>query len=96
LYIRRAEQTVGIQEDDRLALLQRAETLARQLVDRYPSDKHGYRVLGDVGAAVLRLSGERRVLEDAIQLAREAEEVVLDPELSEYRRNMERSLRQSR
>jgi hypothetical protein len=96
LYVRRAEQTLGIQADDRLALLQRAETLARQLIDRYPSDKHGYRVLGDVGAAVVRLNRDVRVLEDAIQLAQGAEEAVLDPELSEYRRNMERTLRQNR
>ncbi len=93
LTIRRAEETEGILEEDRRAMLAEAVRFAKQNLDAHPQDKHAYRVYGQVAATYARRTSDTSLLEDAIKRAQGAEESILDPDLRNYRRNFERDLR---
>jgi hypothetical protein len=92
LAIKRAEFTQGILEEDRVAMLKEAERLARQCVKRKPADKKTYRVLADVALALLRRTGDVALAVEVAEMARSAEDVVLDPELTDTRRMLEQQV----
>ncbi len=93
LAIRRAQNTEGILDEDRLAMLQEATRLALACIVASPRDKHAYRVYGEVGVAIARMTKDTSVLDDAIGRIAAAEEDILDPQLAEYRRQFESTRR---
>lgn len=93
LTLRRATESEDLLPEDRLAILLEAARLAERGVDAYPADKHAYKVYGQVGAQLAQLGGSLAVLDDAIARAQGAEDKLLDPDLSRYRRDMTRARR---
>lgn len=93
LALRRAEEVEGIQDEDRYAILLDAQRRALAEISRHAGDKHSYRAYGQVGTAILRRFGKTEPLEEAISLAREAANDIIDPQLDDFRRDMERNLR---
>lgn len=87
--LRRAEQTVGILPEDRVAMLYQAHALAVACIQDNPPDRHNYRILAEVGVALARRTGDASSLDDAILAIREAEQRLLDPELMRDRRRYE-------
>jgi hypothetical protein len=81
--IQRAELTKGILKEDRLAMLRNAETLAFRGIQRFSEDKYAYTVYAQVGVAIAELSGITKVLEDAIEQMRSANDELVDVLLSE-------------
>jgi SIR2-like domain len=87
--LRRAEQTVGILSEDRIAMLYQAQALAVNCAQDNPTDRHSYRILAEVGVALARRTGDPSSLDDAISAMRDAEQRLLDPELMRDRRRYE-------
>ncbi|QNG36552.1 hypothetical protein F1C76_08085 [Geodermatophilaceae bacterium NBWT11] len=93
LAIARAEQKSSLMPEDRLAMVLEAERLIRSCVARSPKDRYNYRVMGQVGEVLYRLSGSLKVLEDAIALMASAEAQIADPDFASERRSLETKLR---
>ena len=93
--IRRASATEGILEEDRIALLRDAESLAIQNLGTkaFSDDIHNYKAYGQVGEELAEKGQGLEALDAAIKAAIEAEERILDPMLTEIRRSMERQHR---
>jgi len=89
----RAEQTPGILDEDRIAMLYTAHSLALRCIRNAPSDRHNYRSLAEVGLALARRTGDTTELDDAIEKMKAGEELTLDPELSRDRRIIEQAAR---
>ena len=89
LAIARAEQQSSLLPEDRLAMLLEAERLIRACVTRTPKDRYNYRVMGQVGEALFRISNSSNVLDDAISLMAAAEAHVADPDFATERRSLE-------
>ena len=79
LLVVRAKQTKGISDEDRVALLRKAYELAMNNVDRYKGDKHAYFALCDVAIELVRRGESRYLLKEAIELAQDAADRILDP-----------------
>ncbi|QFG21582.1 SIR2 family protein [Actinomadura sp. WMMB 499] len=93
LALRRAEDTPGILEEDRMAMLQTAWSSGLNCVSRNPRDRHSYRILAEAGAAIMKRARNPEFLDEAIVRMREAEREILDPELSRDRRQYEQMSR---
>lgn len=89
----RSDVAPGLLNEDRIALLRQAETLALKLVQSAPYDRQNYRVLADVGLALLRRGASDDVLVAAIEQMKSVEATVLDPEFAKMRRRYEGTLR---
>lgn len=94
LGIERARRTPGILNEDRLAILRRAESLALEGVDRYGEDKFAYSAYADVGEAIARLTGDITTLSRAIERMDQASDDLLDPMLEEQLKRFERTRRE--
>ena len=101
LAIHRAENTQGILPEDRRAILRDAESIALNAIRRFHLDKYTYMAYIDVGVAYAELSRDTTILNEAIQIAREAADKILDPQLGEMinsaegnRRRLERQGRE--
>jgi hypothetical protein len=93
LTAQRAEKTIGILDEDRVALLNNARSLALKCIERAPRDRHNYYALGKVTQEIARRTGDFATLDDAIQRMRGAEQDILDPEMAKDRRRLEQSRR---
>lgn len=93
LAIYRAEHTSGILHGDRLAILRDAEGIAKNGVRRFPLDKYTYGSLMEVGLAFAEISRDTSMLDEALQLSREAHEKIMDPQLLDQIQNAERERR---
>lgn len=93
LLVRKAELTVGIMTEDRIAILLQAEAKALQNLDRNKSDMYAYKAYGDVATAIASVAGGTEKLKAAIAATRKGESAILDPKLTDFRRNMESDLR---
>jgi hypothetical protein len=93
LALQRAEATPGIMDEDRLAMLKSAQTLALQCATENSNDRYNYRILCEVAVAIMRRSQDSKPLEEAIERMRDAELKLLDPELSRDRRHFEQMYR---
>jgi hypothetical protein len=91
LALRRAELTVGLLEEDRVAMIKQAKTLALKGITTFPRDKYAYMAYGEVGVAWAEHSRGTEVLDDAIAHMAAATETILDPQLSEELRKLERT-----
>jgi hypothetical protein len=91
--VQRAEKTIGILDEDRVALLHNARSLALNCIEKAPRDRHNYPALGKVAQEIARRTGDLAALDDAIQRMREAEQDILDPEMANDRRRFEQTRR---
>jgi hypothetical protein len=91
LGIERARRTPRLLNEDRLAILRRAESLALEGISRYGEDKVAYSVYGDVGEAIARLTGDTTTLSQAIARLDQASDELLDPTLEEQLKRFERT-----
>lgn len=96
LLAQKARSTPGILDEDRVAMLYEARRLCIRNIERYPSDKHTYFNYGDIGSSFLEMTGDSAVLSDAVERMIAAEDVILDPELTRRRSELEAALRRSR
>ncbi|MET7820950.1 SIR2 family protein [Micromonospora zamorensis] len=93
LAAQRAEKTVGILEADRVAMLHSARSLALSCVSNSPRDRQNYRALAEVSRELARRTQDFAALDDAIDRMKEAEQVILDPEMARDRRGFEQARR---
>lgn len=82
LMLARAENVIGLMEEDRVAILKMAESKALNLVDRQPENRDMLRVLCEVGIAFVRRNGRTEVFETAMEKLKNAEARTGDPDLS--------------
>jgi hypothetical protein len=81
-------------EEDRHAMLLDAQRLALDGIDSYPNSKFSYQIYGDEGIAMARRYGETHVLDDAIAQMEGAIPTLLDPELENGIRTLQRVRRE--
>lgn len=81
----RAEDDSRLMEDDRIAILLDALTKSKKLVSTYSLDVHNLRALADVAVELARKTGNCAELDRANDLFAQAEEELLDPEISRIR-----------
>ncbi len=93
LLLRRAETTEGILEEDRRAMLLEAQRLAITGITRLPQEKYAYIAYSEVGLAFADRTGQTEILDDAIRRMRDAADRILDPELTDAFRSVERTRR---
>ena len=82
LLLRRAQNVKGLLKEDKLAILSEALSLAKEGVRKFEDDKTQHEVHLNIAIEILRLSGEWKSYDDAIELAKNAEGRALDPEIS--------------
>lgn len=81
LQLRRAQNAKSILKEDRLTILQDALKLAKDGVRKYDDDKGQHEVHLDIGLEILRLSGDWKPFDDALDIAKVAEQRSLDPDI---------------
>ncbi|MCA5967432.1 SIR2 family protein [Pseudomonas sp. P129] len=82
LLLARAERTPGILDEDRIAILDRARTLASSAVERYKDNKDVMRIYCDVGIEIFKKTKDMSVFDDAMSKFRLAEERIGDPDIT--------------
>lgn len=82
LLTERACKTVGIMEEDRLAILEQARALAIHSIRRFPYNHRLLAAYADVGVEVYKRTGDYSVYDSAIAELKSAEERLCDPEIS--------------
>jgi hypothetical protein len=82
LLVRRAEQTKGILEEDRIAMLREALRVANENAKRFPGDMHAYITIADVAATIAERLKDPAILNQALEQLEEASESLLDPILT--------------
>lgn len=76
-----AKHTLGIQEEDRAAIVREAVSMAQKCVAQYPDDKNMYRAYLEVGVDLFRYTKNAEIFSEAMRMALEAQERLLDPDL---------------
>jgi GTPase SAR1 family protein len=94
LAYRRAINTEGILDEDRVAMLKEAERIARQCVVRNPLDRYNFRTLSDVAVELLSRTGKSELLVETIDWMKREEADAADPDFVRDRRGLEQRLRQ--
>lgn len=89
LLVSRSENTTGISDGDRLALLRKAYDLALRNTSRHKNDKHSYRVFCEVAIKLVEKGESSHLLSEAIKKMREGTESILDPDMSRELRRFE-------
>lgn len=82
LMLARAEQTSGILDEDRRAILDMARELAVSAIDKYKDNKDILRTYCDVGIEHFKRTGEMHIFDDAMDKLREAEKRIGDPDIT--------------
>lgn len=82
LLLARAERTLGILEEDRIAILEKARTLASHAVDKYRDNKDILRTYCEVGIEVFKRTKDMSIFDDAMEKLRLAEERIGDPDIT--------------
>ena len=93
LATRRAETIPGILDEDRRAMLLRAQDFAIEGIRKWPHDKWAFRGYVDVGLSMAELDGTTEILDDGIERMRNAASRILDPDLTEWLQSAETSRR---
>lgn len=86
----RAMNSPGILQEDRIAILKQARQLAVAAIERYPYTVRVFAAYCEVGLAMLKLTGDPAIFEEAFTALRAAEAKLDDPEISSIVRNYER------
>lgn len=90
LQLRRAKETPGILDGDRIALaLEAWDTAKRHIGDR-PLDKYSYMVLGDVAEVLFEFTNDSVWFIEALEMVNSGAERTLDPQLMRFLRGLER------
>ncbi|TPJ18222.1 SIR2 family protein [Mesorhizobium sp. B2-7-2] len=92
LMIARAVRTPGILEEDRIAILEQANTLAVSGVERYPHNKNILSAYAELGIEYYRRTGSYQIYDEAINQLKIAEERLGDPEITAIIARYERRL----
>ena len=82
VHLRRAETAKGIMREDRGAIVMRGAVIAEEALKRYREDKNLYAVYCDAGLAYYRHTGRWELFDKSIAELKEAENRILDPEVS--------------
>jgi hypothetical protein len=82
LAILRAETTLGILPEDRVAILRNAEPIAVKAIKRYKDDKFSYVAYAELGYAAARINGQLGMLDKAIAEMSAACDRILDPAMA--------------
>jgi hypothetical protein len=90
LTLKRAEETEGILEHDRSAIILQAATTAQDGVRKFQYDKNIFTAYCRVGLAYAKISGNWEIYDDSMEKLREAEERIMDPEIRKNVRLYER------
>lgn len=90
LLMRRAIESPGLMQEDRIAILHEAKDKALQTINRIPEHKLVLSTYADVGVELSRLCADYSVFDDAIRLLKQAEQNIGDPEISNIIRKKER------
>lgn len=90
LLVERAIRTQGILDEDRLAILRRAQELAVASIRRYAQHAAVLSAYCDVGFQILKLSGDVSCFDDALSQLRDAETRLGDTEITHIIRRYER------
>jgi hypothetical protein len=77
----RADQSPGILDEDRRAILDMARDQSIRAIERYPDNKDLLRTYCDVGLAYFKRTGEMFVFDDAMEKLKEAETRIGDPDI---------------
>jgi hypothetical protein len=93
--ILRSEQTEGIRDEHRIAMLHQAEALALVGIRKFGRDKYSYTIYCLVGSKLFLATGDDAALKDAVARARAASEEIVDPELERQIRQYEAELHRS-
>lgn len=93
IMLRESEQTVGIMEEDRVAILLTAYAKAVRVIRTWTEDMHGYQMLGEVAYQLARRRRDLSELREAHELTKRAEDWIFDAEMVDIRTRMEGRLR---
>lgn len=90
LLLARAQYTPGLMNEDRIVILQEAESKASLAASRYSNNRNVLATYCDVGLELLRRTGDETALLAAMKALKEAEIRTGDEEISRTLRNYER------
>jgi GTPase SAR1 family protein len=82
LLLARAERTLGIMEEDRVAILDKARALASYAADRYKDNKDILRCYCDVGIEIFKKTKDISVFDEAMSKLKLAEDRIGDPDIT--------------
>ncbi|WP_313222784.1 SIR2 family protein [Pseudoxanthomonas mexicana] len=82
LMLARAEHSPGILDEDRVAILREATAYASTAISRFGDNKYVLNAYAQVGVRWFKYTGKPDVFDAALDLLREAEERLADPEIS--------------
>jgi hypothetical protein len=94
LIVARAKHTKGISRPDRLAMLRHAYEQASRNAEFDRFDKYSFSVLCDVAVEIADMGGGKYLLDEAVNLMRQAASRILDPEMDKRLHLYERTLAQ--
>jgi hypothetical protein len=86
----RAVNSPGILQEDRIAILEEARQLALVAVERFPYTIRVFAAYCEVGLAMLKLTDDATVFEEAFAALKEADVRIADPDISTIMRRYER------
>ncbi len=92
LMVARATQTRGIMEEDRIAILEEARDLALYGAERYNNNRHILAAYAELGIEYYKRTKKNFMYEEALELLREAEQVLGDPEVSRLITRLDRRM----
>lgn len=82
LLLARADRATGLLDEDRIAILDIARERAVRAVDRYKNNKNILTTYCDVGLEIFRRTKDSKVFEDSMQMLKDAEVRLGDPEVT--------------
>lgn len=84
LVLRRAETNDSILSEHRASIARDAGQLAEQAITRFRNDKNLYEVYLQIGRAIVNLSGKWDVFDTALEKAKAAENIIIDPDMVRF------------
>lgn len=92
LLIARATETKGLQQSDRIVILEQARELAAAATERYNGNKYVLGAYCEVGVHAFKVSGTHKIFDEAMAVLRKAESRLGDPDITRMVVRYERRL----
>lgn len=92
LLIARATETKGLQQSDRIVILEQARELAASATERYDGNKYVLGAYCEVGVHAFKVSGTHKIFDEAMNVLRKAESRLGDPDITKMVVRYERRL----
>lgn len=92
LLIARATDTKGLLREDRMVILEQAREMAAAAADRYEGNKYVLGAYCEVGVHAFKLSGSRKIFDEAMDVLRKAESRLGDPDITKMVIHYERRI----